>query len=295
MIYVSTYGGSAWHGPDRPQDGRLPFAGIRRVSNPPALTIRPHGGQSPPITRFPTRLLAGHAMKDWTRTFDENLWLKPDGVGDEEAAFIAKALHLRRGQSVLDAPCGAGRIVIHLARRGCNLTGIDLRSSFTDRATARFRRERQGGRFMPMDLRAMDFREEFHAAYAWLGSFGYFSDADNLAVLKRYASALRGGGRLLVDQPNREAMLRHFVPRHDRRGCSIRNRWNQRVERMESAWVADRNGMRQHNRMSIRLYTAAQMRRLFEQAGLRVEAMYGGRDGERYTRGSRRLIVVGRK
>lgn len=38
-----------------------------------------------------------------------------------------------------------------------------------------------------------------------------------------------------------------------------------------------------------------QMRRLFELAGLTVEAMYGGRDGEPYFRRSKRLIIVGKK
>ncbi len=38
-------------------------------------------------------------MKDWTTDFAEGLWLKPEGVGAEEAAFIRKALHLRRGQT----------------------------------------------------------------------------------------------------------------------------------------------------------------------------------------------------
>lgn len=55
-------------------------------------------------------------MKDWTRTFEDYLWLKPDDVGTEEAAFIRKTLMLRKGNAVLDVPCGAGRIAIHLAQ-----------------------------------------------------------------------------------------------------------------------------------------------------------------------------------
>jgi hypothetical protein len=47
--------------------------------------------------------------------------------------------------------------------------------------------------------------------------------------------------------------------------------------------------------MSIRLYTPAQFRRLFAQAGLQVETMYGDRQGREYHRGSRRIHVVGRK
>jgi hypothetical protein len=56
-----------------------------------------------------------------------------------------------------------------------------------------------------------------------------------------------------------------------------------------------RGGRTEHNRMSMRLYTPGQMKRLFERAGLNVEALYGSQHGEPYTRSSKRLIVVGRK
>ena len=38
-----------------------------------------------------------------------------------------------------------------------------------------------------------------------------------------------------------------------------------------------------------------QMRRLFQDVGLTVEAVYGSSNGDSYERSSRRLIVVGRK
>lgn len=249
---------------------------------------------------------------DWFETFSDDLWLKPDEEGADEAAFIRKALRLRRGQRVLDAPCGAGRIAIHLAEAGLDVTGIDMRGAFIGRAVARFRREKRHGHFMAMDLRDMTFSEEFHGVYNWSGSFGYFADTENVDVMARYAAALRRGGRLLVDQPNREAMLRHFVAScrvGGRRGggtwnvragrselaFKARNRWDADSERVESDWIVDRDGTKQHNLMSIRLYTPGQMARLLERVGLSVEAVYGSRGGEPYTRMSRRLIVVGRK
>ncbi|MBT3373997.1 MAG: methyltransferase domain-containing protein [Lentisphaerae bacterium] len=234
-------------------------------------------------------------MSDWYQTFADDLWLRPDDVGAEEAAFIKKALRLREAQSVLDAPCGAGRIAIHLAHAGCNVTGVDLRRSFTDRAAARSRRERQSARFLALDLREMEFSSEFHGIYNWLGSFGYFSNTENLDVTRRYAKALRPGGRLLIDQPNRETLLRHFVARRAIRGCVTENRWDGETQRVESDRIVQRNGKTEHNRTSMRLYTPGQMRSLFERVGLDVEAMYGSHDGELYTRSSRRLIVVGRK
>ncbi|MCL5271080.1 MAG: class I SAM-dependent methyltransferase [bacterium] len=232
---------------------------------------------------------------DWTEHFAEDLWLKPDAVGADEAAFIKKALRLHRGQSVLDAPCGAGRIAIHLAHAGCRITGVDLRPSFTAKASVRFEHEKVPGRFIAQDLRQMEFKNEFHAAYSWCGSFGYFSEAGNLDVIRRYALALRQGGRLLVDQINRENMLRHFASSRQTGNRSMRTRWDAKTQRVESDWVVVRDGRREHNRLSIRLYTPTQMRRLFEQAGLIVEALHASSNGEPYRRSSKRLIVVGRK
>jgi hypothetical protein len=47
--------------------------------------------------------------------------------------------------------------------------------------------------------------------------------------------------------------------------------------------------------MSIRHYTPSQYRRLFEQAGLQIEAFYGDLSGRPYHPGARRIYVVGRK
>ena len=146
-----------------------------------------------------------------------------------------------------------------------------------------------------MDLREIVFHKEFHGVYSWSGSFGYFSETENGDVITRYASALRQGGRLLIDQPNREALLRHFVVTRSIGHRTIRNRWNAETERIESDWMVDRHGKKEHNRMSIRLYTPGQMKRLFEGVGFDVESMYGSRNGEPYPRSSQRLIVVGKK
>jgi len=234
-------------------------------------------------------------MTEWFRTFDESFWLRPDDVGAEEAAFIRKALRLRKGQRVLDAPCGAGRIAVHLAKAGCTVTGVDLTDSFIRRARGRFRREGLRGSFLAMDMRRLDFHEQFHGIYNWLGSFGYFSDAENADLVCRYARALRPRGRLLIDQPNREFLLRHFQPRKAFGDAVSHNRWDAAAERVVSKRVARRAGCRIESVSSIRLYTPSQMRRLFERAGLTVEAMYGHFLGEKYLRSSRRLIVVGQK
>jgi SAM-dependent methyltransferase len=233
-------------------------------------------------------------MKEWFRVFDDSLWLKPDEVGREEAAFIRRVLRLRKGKKVLDAPCGAGRISIHLARAGCVITGVDLRHKFIRRARARFKKEGLEGTFKVMDIRKLDFNSEFDGILNWFGSFGYFSEEENLELLRRYARALRPGGRLIIDQLNREFVLRHFYSRRTVDGVTMYNRWDPKMERINSTWVIQ-DGQRKKNPLSLRLYTPGQMKTLWNRAGLIVEDVYGNFSGDRYRRSHRRMIALGIK
>jgi cyclopropane fatty-acyl-phospholipid synthase-like methyltransferase len=233
-------------------------------------------------------------VKAWFETMDTSLWLPPDEQGEEEARFIRRALRLRKGQSVLDAPCGAGRIAVHLARSGCVVTGIDLREAFIKRARRRFRRSRLSGIFQVADLRDLAVDGVFHGILNWFGSFGYFSEAENLDVLRRYVRALRPGGRLLIDAINRERILRHFVAEQRTENVITRCSWDADAQRVIARRTID--GVDDpRNMSSMRLYTPAQMKRLLSSVGLTVERLCGSHHGDAYTRSSRRMIVVGRK
>ena len=234
-------------------------------------------------------------MSDWFLTMEDSFWLQPDDEGQDEAAFIEKALKLQKGQHALDAPCGAGRILIHLIKAGYMVEGLDLRGSFIKRAQARLRQEGLEADFTVMDLRKLNFTNIFHGIYNWGGSFGYFSDNDNFELIQRYCQALRHGGRLLIGQRNREYILRHFIPEikvNER--FSLHNRWDKQTQRYISRRTVD-NRTDVKNTSSMRLYTPRQMQILFEQAGLTVEEIYGSLSGDKYKRSSQWMITVGRK
>ena len=189
---------------------------------------------------------------------------------------------------------GAGRIAYHLARLGCVVTGIDLRRQFIVRARQRFRQERLKSDFRVMDLRKLAFRGEFQGIFNWHGSFGYFSEKENAELVRSYARALRRGGRLLIEQVNRERILRNFNPKREEGHLVVRNRWNRDSQRIEGSWIIE--GVDdQKNRSSLRLYTRVQMCVLFKQADLSVEGVYGYPDGGTFSRSSWRMVTVGRK
>jgi len=181
-----------------------------------------------------------------------------------------------------------------LALAECILTGLDIRRGFLARARKRFRAEALSGTFVAGDMREIEWCCEFDGIYNWGGSFGYFDDAANADVILRYARALRPGGRLVIEQPNRENILRDF--RHEVRTEKrvSRNRWDRRRERVESKYFV-RGMHRPEDRSSMRLYTPGQMCALYERAGLAVECVYGDLRGSRYSRSGQKMIVVGRK
>jgi SAM-dependent methyltransferase len=234
-------------------------------------------------------------MPAWFETMEDRYWLRPDDVGGEEVRFILDALGLRRGDAVLDAPCGAGRISLHLARAGCVVTGIDLRDTFIRRARRRFRAAGLHGTFRVLDLRRLDMEGQFDGVLSWSGSFGYFSEAENARLVGAHVRALRPGGRLLIEQPDREHILRHFQQVMPVGSFTVRNGWdarNQRVvSRRSESGVEDRR-----NSSSMRLNTPAQMRALFERQGLIVEQVQRSLVFEsKYGRSVPRMVTVGRK
>jgi len=217
----------------------------------------------------------------------------------EQVRLVKRLLRLRRGQTVLDVPCGQGRLTIPLARAGLRMTGVDLTPSYLRAASRRVRRQRLRVRFLQSDMRDIAFSEEFDAALNWFGSFGYFRDADNLEFSRRVFRALKPGGRFLVQGPNKGWIRSHFVARseHTINGVRIviRNRWDRNKQRVLGVWTLSRRGKVERNPTDIRIYSAAEMRALLGAAGFRDITFHDTVPGKRFTRHSRKLMVVARK
>ena len=234
-------------------------------------------------------------MRPWFQTLDDRVWLRPDKGGEHEASFVKRALGLEEGHSVLDAPCGAGRVALPLAREGLSVTGLDIRESFIRRGLAQA--EREG---LKVDLRVADLRQasipdgEYHGIFCWFNSFGYFSERENFDLLCRYATGLRRGGRLLIDQLNRERILRDFKKEREDSGIIYTSRWDARSGRLHTRRIVE--GVEDPaNRSSQRLYTPGEIARLLRQSGLHVESIYASMSADAYKRDGPQMIVVARK
>ena len=158
----------------------------------------------------------GDPTAEWFTTFFDAAYVaqlreeKPPAQTRREVDFLLRALRPAPGARILDVPCGYGRHASALARRGFRVVGVDLSRAMIAEARRRFA---EGPRlaFVRADMRRIAFRGEFDAVVNLYTSFGYFTPAQNQAVLRRLARALRPGGTLLVD--HRDPIYDATLPR----------------------------------------------------------------------------------
>ncbi len=238
---------------------------------------------------------------DWWETFFDSPrwqevqlgWAAVEDAGDQ-AERIERALGLWRGARVLDAPCGAGRIAIELASRGCRVTGIDTVERFLDAG-----RERAAGRGAEVTFVRGDVREPagdaaFDAAVCFWGSFGYFDDGGNLAQARAAARALVPGGKYLLDLPTAETVRAHPRPEDGFRVGEIEVRMASAVvgPRVETEWTFAGPGRAPETlRSSVRLFTLPELTDLLREAGF---SSFEARDDalQPFTSESERLWLV---
>ncbi|HVX17852.1 MAG TPA: methyltransferase domain-containing protein [Acidimicrobiales bacterium] len=143
---------------------------------------------------------------------------------EQEVGFLVDALGLEPGMSVLDVGCGPGRHALALARRGIDVTGIDISQRFVDLANeaaevmtagnppsdadasgAEAGVEAGRATFERRDARHLDYDSDFDAAISLCqGAFGLAggpaaSSLDpDVSVLAGIARAVRPGGMVAL-------------------------------------------------------------------------------------------------
>jgi SAM-dependent methyltransferase len=219
----------------------------------------------------------------------------------KEVEQAAALLQLKPGADVLDLCCGIGRHSVELARRGFRVTGVDRNAQYLARAKETAKREGLNIEWVQSDMREFRRDRAFDGAVNLLTSFGYFEDPqDDANVLANLFASLKPGGAFLMDIMGKEVMARIFRE-HDWReepdGAilleerKLRDDWNW----ADIRWIILHGNQRREHRFSLRLYSASDLRGMFETAGFRDVRTLGGLDGRPYDQAAERLVIVGHK
>lgn len=232
------------------------------------------------------------ADHDWYAKVPDELWLKPEAEAGTDATVIWRALALSPGERVLDCPCGDGRVGVRLAERGALVAGVDRNPRFVARAVERFAEAGIAADLRVGDMRALADNQAFDAVVNWGCSFGYFGIEDDFDVLTRFAAALRSGGRLLLEVPNRQHILADIIRHNDAGGGPAGTaRFDEVTERLVTCFSVPGPDGQGEIRTGARLYSLAQYRLLLRLAGLTLAHVHG--EGlTAFGEASRRMILL---
>lgn len=245
-------------------------------------------------------------MEWWRRLFNSSLYFELYESQDTKLASaqvpqLLSLLALTPPARILDVGCGYGRHSVELARLGFDVTGVDISEVQLTRAKEKASAAEVSVDFRLGDARALEFEAEFDAAISMFLSFGFFeTDAEHVAMLRGIAQALRPGGRFLMDFWNREYEIQRFDRWQVERTGEVFEfeEWdfdylNGRLNWTNHAFFPD--GRHESWYHSIRAFTVVEMKTLFERAGLRLDAVYGGLAGEPYSIESQASIFLATK
>lgn len=235
----------------------------------------------------------GLVLEFWRRVTSPELSLL-------EARFIEQKLEVAPPAVLLDVACGLGRHAVELASRGFLVTGIDLSEECIDQARKAASHLAEPCEFILADMRQLSAVEQYDGLYCFGNSFGYLSPQATGDFLGRLAHALRSGGRAILDVGVvAEALLPTYHKRIEMTAGDITmvavNHYDAVQSRMHTDLVF-LQGKKMETRTTVQyVYTAGELRRMTEAAGLRYVAAYGTVSGEGFELGSDRFLLVSEK
>lgn len=219
---------------------------------------------------------------------------------EEEAENILKLSDFR-GNSILDLCCGPGTHAVTLAKRGFEVTGVDISPHHIEKARERGQAEGVQVEWILDDMRDFVREGAFDLVLSMSNSFGYFDrEQDNLRVLRNIHQSLRSGCSFLMDIVSKEFVARFFQPTLSHKyadGAIIVNR--QKVtddwSRIQYEWILIKDGKARIFEFHHTLYSGEELKGILAQAGFQRVTLYGGLDGKNYGVDARSLIAIATK
>jgi len=231
-----------------------------------------------------------------------DLWRKaiPPEKTKAEAEFLVEALQCQPGSHLLDVPCGNGRLSLELARRGYQMTGVDISDEFINEARSASSPNAGGTpvpRFILGDMRRIEGEGVYDGGYCFGNSFGFLAYADMESFLNGVARALKPGARFVIETGMAaESIIAKFEEHASHQIEDILVTINEQYLAAESCvdseYIFEREGKTEISKAKHWIYTAAEIRRMLERAGFEILDLWGSLEREPFVLGSDDLYVV---
>ncbi len=224
--------------------------------------------------------------KIWSLDIQEMAWVEQT---KSQVDFLWDVLQLEGKERVLDLACGFGRHSLELASRGCKVLGADITSDYVQEAQKNAKEKGLDAEFICTDLRELHYKDEFDIVLNMAdGAIGYLEDdVENLKIFDLVSSALRPGGKHVMDVCNGGYAARHF-PRRDwlfgSRSLSLADfEWNAKRSQMFYGGLEFKYGEvftrpEEIHSNPTRLYNLQELSEIFQARGMVIRKVFGNFD-----------------
>ena len=248
----------------------------------------------------------GKKTRSWYEGFfygvAQDFWraVVPEALTRAEVRLAVETLRLPPGGSVLDVPCGFGRHALPLARKGYRVTGVDISPETVDGLRREAAAAGLSVRCLRGNILTLRLPRNFDGALCLGNSFGYFGRPDDARFIGRVASALKPGGRFLLNTATVAESLLPNYPEDETltvEGITLRLRdsYDARESVLVTAYDFEREGRRERRVSRHSVYTVAEVVRFCADAGLTVLHLFGSASRAVFELGSPQLYLVAEK
>ncbi len=227
---------------------------------------------------------SGVLPTDWRGFFDSHATSYDQNVFTQNTAaevdFFLSLFPIAAGAKIIDVGCGTGRHSVELAKRGFKMTGIDLSPGMLAVAEGKAKAAGVEVNWVNDDATKFVLDERFDAGLCVCeGGFGLIGATDDPTqhdsdILKRTSACLKPGAGFLLTALNGYSALRQMKDEHVGDG---RFDPATMVANYDDEWDLP-DGMRIMN-IRERLFIAPEVVRMLQDAGFRVDHVYGGTAG----------------
>ncbi|MFH1487694.1 MAG: methyltransferase domain-containing protein [Pseudomonadota bacterium] len=251
---------------------------------------------------------------DWWKKIFDQVYLITDArsVCDldltcREIDFLIEVLDLNESWAILDLCGGQGRHSLELSRRGFfDVTVLDFSRVLIELGTEAARKEGLKTRFIRGDARNTGLPgDKYKVIIIMASSFGYFEEErQNEGILREAHRLLGPEGRLLLDLPDRDHVLKALVPRSSHRAGEDITVYRERhvsddIIYSREKVVSDEEGLIRDASYCTRLYRPEKIERLLRSAGFETVSIrrdfVSREEKEDYGLMTNRMIVISEK
>jgi SAM-dependent methyltransferase len=239
--------------------------------------------------------------KDW---FNSENYLKVYSHRDESEAerlveLIVNNLSIKSDSKILDMACGSGRHAVVFAKRGFDVTAVDLSQRLLLEAGENARKNDVKIEFVLSDILDFETSKRYSLALNLFTSIGYFdNDEDNFSVLLKAYDLLIDGGYFVVDYFNKNFLLKNLVPTtvFSLNGMRITQNRSIQGNRVVKNITIENKGLLEEFYESVRLYSYDEMFTFIRKTGFTIIKEYGDYNGNIFDKeSSPRLIIFAKK